>query len=415
MNHHRQLARLVMFGIAFAFIVSSVAQPAPTQARQRRMVYAYYFGWHTGVSWQNNTLIDQPLARYDSRETWAIERHIALAQSAGIDAFVMSWFGEKDNNITGAAFNILLDKAAQHGFYAAASVDLAQDNFNSTIPDVETSLHVLLDSKVQQPAYLRYNGKPLIYFWNQGHFTVPQWQSIREHTDPHHKAIWVMEGADTSYMAVFDGLYLFNTAWSHDNGGTSTGWAGRVFGGGGVFYTPTVMPGWDESRLPGRSHPTPPQDRANGAFLYNSWAGATEAGTPSILIVSWNEFQENSYIEPSVRYGTQALDILRPLIAAWKTGKAVPVMHFAPTVTATPSGSRPATQAAAQNANQVTGKSLTANTLIIVRADPKVASVRLGTIDAGKVYPIEAQNGDWYQIPFNGAHGWVNSAYVTVK
>jgi hypothetical protein len=315
------------------------------------------------------------------------------------------------NNITGTAFNTLLDQAARHGFYAGASVDLAQVNFKATIPDVTTSLHILLDSKVHHPGYLRYDGKPLVYFWNQSRFTVQQWQGIRQNTDPHHSAIWVMEGADTSYLAVFDGLYLFNTAWSRDNGATSAGWTGRVCGAGRKFYTPTVMPGWDESRLPGRSHPTPPQDRGNGDFLYRSWSGATQAGTPSILIVSWNEFQENSYIEPSARYGTQALDVLRPLITAWKAGKAVPVMHFSPTVTLAPTSAPPSRQATAPP----TGKSLTANTLVIVRAAPKADSMRPGTIDVGQPYPVEAQQGNWYQIPFNGQHGWVNSAYVTIR
>src|SRR5437868_403117 len=105
-------------------------------ARPSKQVYAYYFGWHTGASWQDGRLIDQPQVRYDSRERWAIERHIQLAQNTGIDAFIMSWFGRKDNNITFSAFETLLDASAQHGFKAAASVDMSQDNFNGSVDEV---------------------------------------------------------------------------------------------------------------------------------------------------------------------------------------------------------------------------------------------------------------------------------------
>src|SRR4051812_36324279 len=80
---------------------------------------------------------------------------------------------------------------------------------------------------------------------------------------------------------------MFNTAWSKNPTGTAAGWAGRA---GGKFFTPTGMPGWDETRIAGRGNPTASQDRAGGAFLANSWAGAVAAGTPAILIVSWNAY-----------------------------------------------------------------------------------------------------------------------------
>src|SRR5947209_7994648 len=97
------------------FLLTGTANVA---ARSPKQVFAYYFGWHTGVSWQDSRLIDQPQVRYDSRERWAIDRHIQLAQSTGIDAFIMSWFGRNDNNITFPAFETLLDASAAHGFKA---------------------------------------------------------------------------------------------------------------------------------------------------------------------------------------------------------------------------------------------------------------------------------------------------------
>jgi hypothetical protein len=399
--------------IVLVLLIIPAFQVQTSAARPAKQVYVYYFGWHTGQSWQDGRLTDQPITRYDSRERWAIEHHINLALGAGIDAFVMSWFGRKGDNITAPAFETLLSVAAQKGFKAAASVDMSQDNFNATVDEVVESLRYLLNEKVHQPGYLRYDGKPLIYFWNQDRFTAAQWRDMRNALDPKHTSIWVMEGTNTSLLGIFDGLYLFNTAWSNNPAGTAAGWAGRTYGAGGKFFTPTVMPGWDESRIGGRTNPTPPQDRAGGAFLAKSWAGATEAGTSAILIVSWNEYLENSYIEPSERYGSTALNVLRPLIAAWKAGRPVPQLKFdAPTApTAQPNANAPQAPT-----NEWRGKSLTPTVkLLTVRAGPGTNYGQIGTINAGEVYPVQDKQNDWFQIDYKGQKGYVFAAMVRVQ
>ena len=411
----RILRRFLLVLILFLLIVLP-AHVQTAEARTGRQVYAYYFGWHTGASWQDGRLIDQPRTRYDSRERWAIENHISQAQSVGIDAFIMSWFGRKDNNITFPAFETLLDVSNQKGFKAAAAVDMSQDNFNWTVDELMDSLRYLIGEKVNNPAYLRFDGKPVIYFWNQDHFNANQWRDIRNAIDPKHNTIWVMEGTNTSLLVFFDGLYLFNTAWSKNPAGTAGGWAGRA---GGKFFTPTVMPGWDESRIAGRSNPTPPQDRAGGAFLANSWAGAISAGTRAILIVSWNEYLENSYIEPSERYGTTSLDVLRPLIGAWKAGRPMPSIKqiVNPPPAPQPNAAQPnASQPNAPSNPAWHGKSLTSIVgLLIVRAGPGQTFRRLGAIDSGQVYPIQGEENGWYQITFEGQKGYVFGEKVKVQ
>ena len=62
---------------------------------ERRQVYAFYFGWWTDASWGNANLIDRPAAPYSSLNSGVVGRQIDEAKSAGIDAFVMSWFGPK--------------------------------------------------------------------------------------------------------------------------------------------------------------------------------------------------------------------------------------------------------------------------------------------------------------------------------
>lgn len=312
----RKIARLLLIAAAVMLVAGTVATSHPAEARAGRQVYAYYFGWFSMDSWGDGRLVDRPANPYNSTD--AVGRHIDEAKGAGIDAFVMHWFGPKGGNLTNVVFNILLDQAAARGFQAAASVNVVEDGWNANPGEVLESLRYLIGDRVKHPAYLRYNGKPVIYFWSQGRFPVAEWINIRKEVDPNRTTIWVMEGTDTSYLKIFDGLYLFNTAWSKNPAGTASSWYSRTRSAGGTFYSPTVMPGWDESRIAGRTNPTDPKSRDAGAFLTRSWKGAVASGANAILIVSWNEFLENSYIEPSQLHGTQTLDILRPLIRAWK-------------------------------------------------------------------------------------------------
>ena len=57
---------------------------------------------------------------------------------------------------------------------------------------------------------------------------MADWQNIRAQVDPNRNTIWVAEGTNIGYLSVFDGLYLFNTAWAANPGSVATQWARRV-------------------------------------------------------------------------------------------------------------------------------------------------------------------------------------------
>jgi uncharacterized protein YgiM (DUF1202 family) len=269
--------------------------------------------------------------------------------------------------------------------------------YNASVGDVINTLSYLINDRANHPGYLRYDGKPVIYFWNQGRFSVADWQNIRAQVDPNRNTIWVAEGTSTAFIGVFDGLYLFNTAWAANPASVAQQWARRVQQAGGWFYTPTVLPGWDEQALAaGRSNPTSPQDRAGGRFLTNSWNGAVSSGANVILIVSWNEYFENSHIEPSQAFGTAALDILRPLITAWESGAPAPVTGAAP-------------------AGSPTGVSYTVNTNLRLRNAPVNGNV-ITTVVAGTAVDVVGRTADnsWLQVNVGDQSGWMSAAYGSI-
>jgi hypothetical protein len=390
--------RLFLISIFAALLVA-----VPASAAQGRQVYAFYFGWWLGDSWGDPTLSDRPANPYDQRDSSVIGAQIDQAKAAGIDAFIMSYYGPAGDNLTAQTFNALLDQAGARGFAAAAAVDLGSPNYNYSADAITQTLTYVVNDRANHPAYLRYNGKPVIYFWNQGRFSLSDWQYFRSLVDPGYNTIWVAEGTDTAYIGAFDGLYLFNVAWSSDFASTAAGWRQNVLGAGGTFFTPTVHPGWDENAIAmrdNRSNPTDVQARLNGEFLTNSWNGAASSGADAILIVSWNEYYENSHIEPSQAYGTQALDVLRPLIAGWKSGAPVGSSTANTNVA-------PAVEAAAPGTP--TGQTFTLNYLANFRSGPSTGAGIISEIPYLAAVEVVGKNADatWIQVNYNGASGWV--------
>ncbi|HJW27780.1 MAG TPA: hypothetical protein VJ508_00875, partial [Saprospiraceae bacterium] len=73
----------------------------------------------------------------------------------------------------------------------------------------------------------------------------------------------------------------------------------------GIWIAP-VAPGFDARMIGGGSV----VDRKNGETLQIQFNAALQSSPDAIGLISWNEFSENSYIEPSVNYGRRYLDML---------------------------------------------------------------------------------------------------------
>jgi uncharacterized protein YgiM (DUF1202 family) len=393
-----------LLALAFVAVIFAV-QPAQTNAQSGKQVWAFYMGfWMGGGSWDGNPyLTDYPaIGAYDSRDGGVAGTHIDQARSAGINAFMVSWYGI-DNGETTAVLNNMLDRAAERDFKIGAVIDIF-GGFNQD--HLMRSLQHLVNDRIHHPAYLRYNGRPVIMFAFQGNagLSATDWQNIRNAVDPNRSTIWIAEGLSGCclYGGAMDGQYAFNIAWSNGSAARYTQERNAVINRGGSLYVATVHPGWDETRVAagtGRTNPTSPRDRAGGQFLTNSWNGAIASGTDVVMVVSWNEFMENSHIEPSVNYGSQSLDVLRPLIAAWQAGSPAPVPE------------QPAPDAPSAPTGQVAEATVNLN----VRAGAGTGFNVLGRINPGTTYAVIGQEGDWVVIDYNGQRGYVASSFVTVS
>lgn len=287
---------------------------APAHALPDRPVLALYYPWYSPGQF---TGVDQPALPYDSDDPAAVARQIAEAQRAGIDGFVSAWNGPGDR--TDRNFARLLDLAAEQGFSATLYVE------TTSLQDPEAivgGLRYALERYSGHPAFVRFAGRPVLFFWANRLLSVETWRAIREQVDPGSATVWIGEGDRFEYLAVFDGIHPYSIAWSAaparqlaSYSVRTRQWAERL--GQPKLWLPTAMPGYDD-RSTGRPDAFV-RERAAGAYLEESFRGAV-ASQPdwAILLTSWNEWLEGTQIEPSVGYGTYYVDLLGALVSEWR-------------------------------------------------------------------------------------------------
>lgn len=299
--------------------------PARGQSQRvdaERLVLAFYYAWYDRRTWGSGQVTDEPLTPYNSDDRQAMARQVEQAQDAGLDAFVLNWWGT--DNRTEKNLKALLEVAAERGFRVAVDFDLNSPFMSGADSYVENLRH-LHTVHAAHPAYLRYQGRPVIFFFNVARLSVATWQRLRDQVDPDRTALWIGEGTDLKYQSVFDGHHLYSIAWPNGIPPSQIlpRWGDRVRTynreqGTNKLWVATVMPGYDDRKVrPGSGFARPRED---GDYYRRCWQAAIVSRPDWIVINSFNEWPEGSYIEPSRAFGNLYLELTREWAARFKGG-----------------------------------------------------------------------------------------------
>ena len=138
------------------------------------------------------------------------------------------------------------------------------------------------------------------------------------------------EGLDPSYLAVFDGLWVYKIAHAVAPQAylKASQWANAVRAweaqtGQEKMWIATLSPGWDDTRagckadvrVPSAAHR---QERGDGAFFRATFDAAIGSDPDWLWVNSFNEWVEGTYVEASVLYGDRYLELVRQFSATFK-------------------------------------------------------------------------------------------------
>lgn len=300
------------------------------------VVLANYFPWYDPQTWETGCTSAGDLPQggaYQSDDPAVIAEHVGQARAANLDGFAVHWYAP--GNRTDTNFNQLLNQSP--GGFRSTVTFLRHILPGASQQDVIEALRYVIDTYGHHPRFFRAADKPVIMFSDMyrvpgGQDTataVAQWRAIRQAVDPGHTTWWIAEGLEPAYLAVFDGLYVYKidhaccpNAYQSAPQWASwvTDWEGRT--GQPKLWVGTVMPGWNDlnsaqaqcTDLRVSSQPFA-RDRADGAYYNRTWEAVLPTAPDFIVVHSFNEWVEGSYIEPSVQFG----DFYLQLTAQWTT------------------------------------------------------------------------------------------------
>lgn len=309
----------------------AVGGPAPKSAPLQPKVLAFYYSWYKLAHWVGGSLArynrnDDP---YDSGDPSAIGRHIRQAQDAGIDAFLVSWWGR--GSFINDNVRTLYRRLKGTGIKAAIYFETRSDAFTSK-KRVVKQLKYVLDKYASKPHYLRYQGKPVIYFYSTQHVLRGEsgssnpaylrvWRNIfKRLRRSGHRFKAVGMATKPGDLGIFDGLHIYSTRTTRTLNRqmtlTTRAYA-SVHGGGRRVWGTTVAPGYDDRHLTGRSTTTY-VPRGAGYHYRTQWSAAIGTFSDQALILSFNEWFETTNIEPNHRWGDKYLRITREKAGRYK-------------------------------------------------------------------------------------------------
>jgi hypothetical protein len=288
--------------------------PAAHAAADGPPVLAYYYIWYTPTSW-NRAKKDYPLlGRYDSGDAAVMRTQIRWAKQAGIDGFIVSWKStpQLDRRLA------TLVRVADAEKFKLGIIYQGLDFERKPVPvaQVAEDLDTFAGRYATNPAFKIFD-KPLVVWSGTWRFST---REVQEGTHAARDRLLVLGSARSTRDYERIAPYVDGNAyyWSSVNPATFPDYQGKLDGmsaaihaRSGLWVAP-ASPGFDARAIGGKTV----VDRRNGDTLRTQWSAAVKSSPDALGLISWNEFSENSHVEPSRTYGNRYLQVVAGITGA---------------------------------------------------------------------------------------------------
>jgi hypothetical protein len=271
-------------------------------------VFAYYYIWFDPSSW-NRAKTDLPtLGKYSSDDENVMRQQIIWAKQAGIDGFIVSW---KHTPTLDRRLSRLIDVAQAENF-SLEIIYQGLDFSRKPLPVLRVAgdLQFFVKTFAARTPFHVFS-KPLVIWSGTWMYSAADIESVSR-VVRHGILVLASEKSVDGYERLAGSVDGDAYYWSSVNPDTNPGYlekltdiSNAVHRGGGLWIAPAAS-GFDARTIGG----TTVVDRQNGAVLEHELTTANASAPDAIGVISWNEFSENSQIEPSVKYGFRYLQVL---------------------------------------------------------------------------------------------------------
>ena len=277
------------------------------------------------VAFPGATIVDLPSeGLYDQELATTFDRHIQTAAAAGITGFLVSWQGTgaagQDPGASGydRRLDLLVHRVDAFNINNAVKfrLGIAYASFGDYSRQAEAVINDLryFDQRYGgDPAFTNaLSPKPIVMWLDSRNYSLATVAKVSAAVEP---AIYLL-GDETDSSWSRDAAYLDGTSyyWSSENPSTNSAAGDQIAGlgrqlraAGKRWFAPFIA-GYNKELVGGGCVP-----RNGTATLEQIWSVNGLSRPDGWFGISWNEFVENTYLEPSLRYGTTYLDAIRRL------------------------------------------------------------------------------------------------------
>jgi len=290
----------------FAARRAAAAEPTPA--------LAYYYIWFDPSSWARAKKDYPLLGRYSSDERAIMRQHIQWAKKAGLDGFMVSW---KSTPLLNSRLEKLIRVADQEDFKLAIvyqGLDFARQPLPAA--RIASDLESFADDYARDPAFRIFN-LPFVIWSGTPEFSPAEVASVTRKLRGR-LLVLASERDPTAYRRLADWVDGDAYYWSSVDPATFPHYAERLAGFGhtvhahGGLWIPPAAPGFDARLVGGTSI----IERRDGETFRLELDAAQSSSPDAVGIISWNEFSENTHIEPSEHYGARYLAVLADVLGA---------------------------------------------------------------------------------------------------
>ncbi len=322
-----------------ALLIETAKPAAPLQdtvaaPASRPLVGAQYYMWfeegygeaHWNDSAVSGYVSDAPqIGYYGSARDGTVISHLKLLEDIGIDFLVLNLHADDQgvNEIEWGSLAVLFERAVAIGSKVRLAVQIVP--YTDDLDLVARVVAQIEERWASSEAYLRLGGKPVLFwFWSGALDAHPGIDDLRRASASFTSVATALRlpaagGEAQLTRGLFEGFTPYSPLELAGAEGRESVWSlayRSAIDAGMRWKVASVSPGYDDSglldrRRIGNPYRVVPRDDGDTYRQGMAWIEGLDQRPDIVVLSTFNEFHENTHIEPSTRLGTVYADLTR--------------------------------------------------------------------------------------------------------